>query len=833
MGSGLAVNAFTNDDRPLSPDPTTTPTPEGGVVIDFDPRPPQNLNAPQDFNAELSSNLTEQELTMLGSEVYDATDRDEKSREPWQKAYARGLNLLGLTYEERTTPWQDACGAFHPLLLESVIRFQAQAMTDLFPASGPVKTEIIGHLTEEVERQADRIKRDMNWIATKLMRGFRDESELLLFNLPMAGTVFRTWYWDERYKRPCAEYTLPEHIVMPYSATSLETTDFTRILFKNRAWVEGRQQSGYFRPDVEVQDGLRETTVIAEEKDRIEGKTNTELSDREPLKLYERHMDWFFAWDQENQLKLPLPYLVTIDSGSRKVLSIRRNWRQDDPTAERVKWVVQHKYMPGFGAYGMGLINILGGLTESATSILRQLVDAGTLSNLPAGFKTKGMRTKDDSTPFAPGEWRDVDIGQGTLRDNILPLPYKEPSAVLQSLLANIVDEGRRIGSVADMKISDMSAQNMPVGTTLAIIERSMKVMSAVQARLYHSFGVEYQVLARIVKDYMGEVPYPFALDPRDEGATRAQDYDDRVDIVPVSDPNATTMAQRILINQAIIQLTSQAPEIYDKQKVHRSMIRSLGSEEADTFVPIAAEVLPRDPVTENMDLINGKPVRAGMEQDHEAHIAVHMAAIKDPALAKTLESNPNAPAIFSAANAHVQEHLAYLYRVEIERQLGVPLPNPAEPLPPDIEFELSQMVQKAAEKLLGQHEKEIETQEILDKLQDPIVQNETRRLEIDQQKADNQRDINKAKIADKERDREAKLVETMVREVGETARTVMTTQLQEQEIASREEVEGARLSAKIGTEMMNSAKDLVGRRVDRDARRAEARMKARSKPVK
>lgn len=818
------------NDNPFNPDTATVaPTDDGGAVVDFSGLPATQPNPQSEFGQELSSFLTSTELQRHGTEVVEATDRDERSREPWRKAYARGLNLLGLQYEDRTEPWEGACGAFHPLLLESVIRFQAQAMTDLFPASGPVKTKVVGKVTDEVERQAERIARDMNWILLEKMRGFRDDTELLLFNLPLAGTTFRTWFWDLRYSRPGAEYTLPEHIVMPYSATSLDTSDFSRILYKSLNWIEAQQINGYFREDARVQESnLPAHTDVTKEKDRIEGKINTQLAETLPIKLYERHMDWFFDWDEKNTLKQPLPYLVTVDAGSRDVLSIRRNWNEADPACERVKWVVQHKYMPGFGAYGMGLINILGGLTESATSILRQLVDSGTLSNLPAGYKAKTARTKDDSTPLSPGEWRDVEVNGGTLKESFLPLPYGEPSEVLRQLLGQIVDEGRRIGSVADMKISDMSAQNMPVGTALAIIERTLKVNSAVAARMYHSFKVEYGVLARIIKEYMPSVPYSFELDERDAQATRATDYDDRVDVIPVADPNASTMAQRILTNQAIIQLSAQNPQGFDMPELNRTMITSLGSEDAEKLVPRPEETLPRDPVTENMDLLNGKPVRAGMEQDHEAHIAVHMAAVRDPAIAATLEGNPSAPAILSAAMAHVQEHLAYLYRIEIEREMGVPLPDPSEPLPPDVEYELSQTVQLAAAKLLGKHEQEVRAQEILDKLEDPIVQNEMRTLDIKEREVENKAEIEAAKLADKEKDRRAALKQTVVKEIGSTTRAALVAEVEQQDIVAREEIAGATLAGKLGSDMVKEANKAIASRVDRDLKRDIARNKPR-----
>ncbi len=810
-------------DPDFAAEPAITETEGGGVVVDFDPQPEAAV-ADVGFAGNLTVLFSDQELDRLGGEIYTLVEDDERSRAEWRRTYARGLTLLGLKYEERTEPWEGACGAFHPLLLESVIRFNAQAMSDIFPAGGPVKTDIVGRVTDEKERQSARIRHDMNWQISEKVVGYREETDMMLFNLPMAGTTFRKWRFDERRGFPAAEYVLPEHLVMPYTAASLDSTPrFTVILPKTRNWVEAQMRAGFYR-ETTIGEGVVRHTEISNEKDRIEGKQNGNTPDDRLHRLYECHTDWSFdgkdplATDQDQH-----PYVITIDSVSRKVLGIRRNWREGDKAMERQRTLVQHKYMPGFGPYGIGLINILGGLTESATSILRQLVDAGTLANLPAGYKTKVARVKDDSSPIGPGEWRDVDVGLGTLKESFFPLPYGEPSTVLAALLGQIVDEGRRLGSVADMKITDMTGQNMPVGTTLAIIERSMKVMSAVQKRLYESFKNEFRVLAEIIRDFMGDVPYPFELDSRDAQATRAKDYSDAVDIIPVADPNASTMAQRIMVMQSIIQLTQAAPNIYNLKNVHRDMITVLGSEKADFYIPPEEDVLPRDPVTENMDLLTGKPVRAGIMQDHAAHITVHMSAAEDPQIAQMLTNNPQAPAILAAANAHVLEHLAFQYRQQIEEQLGVPLPPPGEPLPEDIEYELSRLAAAAAEKLVEANTAKANAKRILDDLEDPVIQNERRALDIKQQDADTKQLKVLSDISEREAERMHDALITIFKEMSETERSTLAAEIQKGVHADEQQLRTAEIASDLGKTMLQQVANLMTAKMGADSRRRSA----------
>lgn len=795
-------------------------TGDGGAVVDFDgpkPEQPEELA----FDADLTVLFSDAELGRIGTEIISLVEEDERNRAEWRKSYANGLKLLGLKYEERTEPWAGACGAFHPMLLESVIRFNAQAMMDIFPGSGPVKTQIVGRITDEKERQANRVKTDLNYLASEKIKGYRSETDMMLFNLPLAGTTFRKFGFSKRTNTPWAEYVLPEHVVMPYSAASLESADrYTVILPKTKNWIESKIAEGVYR-DVEIGAGsITAGDEITQEKNRIDGVSNGNGADDALHRLYECHIDyWLEGRDSTVPDDQPHPYTITVDKESHKVLSIRRNWREGDTAMERQRDLVQHKYMPGFGPYGIGLINILGGLTESATAILRQLVDAGTLANLPAGYKTKQARVKDDSTPIGPGEWRDVEVGMGTLKESFFALPYGEPSTVLAALLGQIVDEGRRIGSVADMKVTDMTGQNMPVGTTLAIIERSMKVMSAVQQRLYESFKNEFRILAEIVHDFMGEVPYEFELDERDKAAaTRALDYDRKVDVIPVADPNATTMAQRIMVLQAIIQLTQTAPQIYNLKNVHRDMITVLGSEKADFYIPPDEEVQPQDPVTENMALLTMKPVRAGLMQDHEAHIRVHMAAVEDPKIIQMMAQNPSAGAIAAATAAHIQEHLAFAYRRQIEQMLGVPLPPPGEPLPEDVEYGLSRLAADAADKLLEKHKAEFQAQQVLDNLEDPVVQNERRALDIKEGELERKRAADEMKFIAANKDRRMDVLLELLRQMSETERTALQAAVSKGATISNEQIKTAELAADLGGMQLNKIAELFFKKVDMDA---------------
>lgn len=802
---------------------------DGSMIIDFNPEGP--APAPIEFGGDLSELLTSTELMTLAGEIITLVEDDDRGRAKWKETYTKGLKLLGLNYEERTDPWQGACGAFHPLLLESVIRFNAQAMSDLFPGTGPVKIKIAGKSDEKVERQAKRVRRDLNYLSTEVVVGFREETDMMLMNLPLAGTTFRTWAYDAIHKRPEATYLLPEDVIIPYAAAALHSAErYTVVLHKTKNWIKSKQQQGFYR-DVEVGAGTVTRTSLTEVKDEIRGQTaGAAMSHDWVHDIYECHINYYLEADPLNPQKRLLPYVISVDKQSHKVLSIRREWRETDDTQERVENVVQHKYMPGFGPYGIGLINILGGLTESATSLLRQLVDAGTLSNLPAGYKAKGMRIKNDSDPIGPGEWRDVDVGGGTLRENFFPLPYKEPSTVLAALLGQIVDEGRRIGSVADMKITDMTGQNMPVGTTLAIIERSMKVMNAVQQRLYESFGRELKVLDDIVRSYMKDQPYPFPLDDSEQGATREADYTNSMGVIPVADPNASTMAQKIMALQAVLQLSAAAPSIYDLPELHRDMVGVLGFEEqAERYIPREDQVEPRDPVSENMDLLNSRPVRAGIGQNHDAHIKVHMNAVNDPKMQAALKDNPAAGGIIAAASAHLLEHIAFQYRQQLEEQLGVQLPPPGEPLPEDVEYELAGLVVSAADKLLGKHEAEQKAIEVLAAMEDPVIQNEQRALDIKDKAEDNKLEIARMKDKSQGSDRKMDLLLTLLKEMSETERSTLAVEVQKGVAATDAQLRTAELASSMQGTTIGQIVSLLGLRTKLDIEKTKAKAKGQT----
>ena len=790
-----------------------SPQEDGSVEINMDGAPTEAQDLSDGvFDANLAATMDKQDLTSMGHELHELITMDLNSRKDWENTYKRGLKLLGLKYEKRTEPWEHACGAFHPLMLESVIRFNAQAMTDIFPAAGPVKTEIIGDRNRDNENQGKRVQRDLNYLTTEKITGYRDETDMMLFNLPLAGTTFRKLGFDKRRKVPWAEYVLPEHVIIPYAAASLASTwRFTIELNKDENWYEAKVASGEFI-DVDIHEQVLTSDDITEERDKAQGKTPVVNNREKSYRFYECHVDYYLKDDDLNTYQEPVPYLVTLDANSQKIVSIYRNWKKNDDAMERMISVVQHKYMPGFGPYGTGLINILGGLTESATSILRQLVDAGSLANLPAGYKTKTTRIVGKEDPLGPGEFRDVDVGMGTLKESFFPLPFGEPSTVLAALLGQIVDEGRRIGSVADMKITDMTGQNMPVGTTMAIIERSMKVMSAVQQRLYESFKNEFKVLADIVGSFMLEDPYPFELSPTEKKATRKEDYSSAVDIIPVADPQAATMAQKLMSLQAVITLSQSAPQIYNLKNVHRDMITVLGSDKADFYIPPDEDIQPRDPITENMDLLTNKPVKAGIAQDHDAHIAVHMAAAEDPKIQKMLTNNPAATSIMSAASAHVQEHLAFKYRADVEKMLGVPLPPPEEPLPQDVEYEISRLAASASDKLLQKNTAEARQEEILDAMEDPIVQNERRALDIKQEQTDNKQ-LNEAEKLKLEREKvQVDALMRVFREMSETERSTLQAELLLKTSVTEAQQKAAERAADLGkTQMAETTKRVLG----------------------
>jgi len=684
------------------------------------------------FDENLAETLEEGDIMSMASELAGDIEQDKSSRKDWERAYTEGIKLLGLQYEERTEPWNGASGVFHPMITEAVVRFQSETITETFPAQGPVRTKILGKETPDKQEAALRVQEDMNYELTEVMREFRPEHERMLWSLPATGSAFKKVYYDPNIGRQVSIFVPAEDILLPYGTSDLDTCyRLTHVMRKTKNEIVKLQQAGFYR-DIDLPDPSKEQDNIKKAKDKETGFSDIN-DDR--YTLYESHVDLMLEGDADldddgKPTGITRPYVVTLIKGSNDVLAIRRNWEQEDPLEIKRQHFVHYQYIPGFGAYGFGLFHLIGGYAKSATSLMRQLVDAGTLSNLPGGLKTRGMRIKGDDTPIAPGEWRDVDIASGALRDSILPLPYKEPSQVLMGLLGQIVEEGRRFAATADMKVSDMSAQ-APVGTTLALLERQLKVMSAVQARLHYTFKQELRLLAAIIRDYTDP---DYDYDPVDAPRkAKATDYD-HVDIIPVSDPNASTMSQRVVQYQAVIQMAQMAPDIYDLPQLHRQMLAVLGIKDADKLVPLPDDQKPKDPVSENMAALRMEPLKAFFYQDHESHIKVHMMAMQDPIVMELIGQNPKAPMIQGAMMAHVAEHVGYAYRQKIEQQLGMPLPPEDEKLPPEMEIQLSGMMAQAAQQVLQQSQAQKAQQQAQQQQQDPMIQMQQQELQIKQQ---------------------------------------------------------------------------------------------------
>jgi hypothetical protein len=676
-----------------------------------------------EFNDNLAEDMDEGQLTELSGDLIGEYDADINSRKDWLTTYVDGLELLGLKVEDRTEPWPGACNVYHPLMTEALVKFQAETMMETFPAAGPVKTVIIGKQTKEKEDAAERVKDDMNYQLTDMMPEYRPEHERMLWGLGLSGNAFKKVYYDPSLERQVAMYVPAEDIVVPYGASNLETAErVTHVMRKTKNELHRLQVAGFYR-DVDLGEPFLD---IDEAEKKIAEKLGFNPTEDDRYKILELHVNLDLE-NGDSEDGIALPYVVTIEKGTGTILAIRRNWNPDDKLKSKRQHFVHYGYIPGFGFYCFGLIHLIGAFAKSGTMILRQLVDAGTLANLPGGLKSRGLRIKGDDTPIAPGEWRDVDVPSGAVRDNILPLPYKEPSQVLNQLMNQIIEEGRRFASAADMKVSDMSA-NSPVGTTLAILERTLKVMSAVQARIYYAMKQEFKLLKGIIRDY---TPEEYSYDP-EVGDRRAKQADyDNVDVIPVSDPNAATMSQKVVQYQAVMQMAQANPQIYDQVELNKQMLEVLGVKNISKLIPSSEDQTPKDPVSENMNIINGKPVKAFIYQDHQAHIAVHMAAMQDPKILQMVGQNPQAQAIQAAAMAHINEHVAFEYRKQLEEQLGVPLPKPDETLPEDIEFELSKVMAEAAKKLSAKSASEMQQQQAQQQQQDPIIQMQQQELQL------------------------------------------------------------------------------------------------------
>ena len=779
-----------------NPDEVAVLTEDGGMIIDFEEG--AEFGTPN-FDDNIAEFMEDGELEVLASELIHYFNSDKESRKDWEQTYTKGLDQLGLKIEERTLPWQGACGVFHPLLTESVVRFQAETITEIFPAKGPVDVRIVGSIDQESQDQSVRVKDYLNYLLTDKMTEYRTETEKLLFNLPLAGSAFRKIYFDPMLDRPASMFVPAEDFVVSYGASDLTTCDrATHIMKKSTNDIKKLQVIGFYK-DVDLQEPSDDLTNIQSKYNELTGERQTYENDNRHT-ILEMMVDLDlkgFEDRKDGQVTgIALPYVITLDYQSNKILAVRRNFIEDDPLKKRRQHFVHYQYLPGMGFYGFGLVHLIGGIAKSATSLLRQLVDAGTLSNLPGGLKSRGLRIKGDDTPIMPGEFRDVDVPGGAIKDNITFLPYKEPSTTLYSLLQNIVEEGRRFASLADMKVSDMNNQ-APVGTTLALLERSLKVIGSVQSRIHNSMKHELRILSKIIYDY-GPTEYPYNIKGKE---LLKEDFDGRVDVIPVSDPNASTKAQKNMQYQAALQLSQQAPQMYNMEELHRQMLDVLGIRDADKIVPLETEIAPTDPVSENMNLLNRKPVKAFMYQDHEAHIKVHMAAMNDPKMREMVGQSPNANAILAAFTEHVTEHIAFQYRKEIEKQLGAPLPPPDEPLPEDIELRLSELVSEAAERVLASSQADERQEEIREQLEDPVIQQRERELDI------RQAEVSRKMKADAERI------------ALDLEKAKATTEVEKERIASQERIAGANIGLKAATESkkISSKEQIEGAKIGKD----------------
>jgi hypothetical protein len=743
-----------------------------GLEIELTPKE----ETADDFDANLAEYLDERELTQICGDLLGDVESDVSSRKDWMQTYTDGIELLGMKLEERSEPWEGACGVYHPLLSEALVKFQAETVMETLPPAGPVKTVIVGRETPEKMAAADRVQKDMNYQITEEMPEYRPEHERMCWGLGLSGNAFKKVYYDPNLGRQVSLFVPAEDLIVPYGATDLQSAErVTHVMRKTENELRKLQVAGFYR-DVDLGDPI---SSFDEVEKKIAEKMGFQASSDDRFKILEIQVNLDIPGHEDKDedgepTGIALPYIVTIEKGTQNVLAIRRNWRPEDETKQKRNHFVHYGYVPGFGFYCFGLIHLVGAFAKSGTSLIRQLVDAGTLSNLPGGFKTRGLRVKGDDTPISPGEFRDVDVPSGVLKDNILPLPYKEPSQVLYSLLGTIVEEGRRFASASDMKIADMSA-NTPVGTTLAILERTLKVMSAVQARVHYSMKSELKLLKDIIRDY---TPDEYSYEP-DIGTRFAKQSDyDNCDVIPVSDPNAATMSQKVVQYQAVLQLAQQAPQLYDMGQLHRQMLEVLGVKNAKKLVKIEEDQMPEDPITENMNIINMKPVKAFLYQDHQAHITVHMNAMKDPKMAALIGQNPQAQAISAAAMAHIQQHLAFEYRKQMEQLMQVQLPNPEdseEQIPRDQEVQLSIMAAQASDALLQRNQTEIAAQQAQQAAQDPVIQMQAQELEL----------------------KKAEEMRKAAKDQADVAEAAARLELERERIASQERIAGAQILAK------------------------------------
>lgn len=749
----------------LPPATTITPQEDGSVIVEYAEAQTEADNTP--FDANLAALVEPGELSALGSELVSYFEEDKRSREDWEKAYIKGLKLLGFQLDERTEPWLGACGVYHPVLSEAVVRFQSQAIMELFPPAGPVRTRIIGQVDDNREAQAKRVEEYLNYMLTVRMREYRAEHEQMLFYLALAGSAFKKVYQDYSLGRPASMFVPAEDFVVTYSTSDLSSCHrATHIMRRTKNEVKKLQVAGIYLDDDlgDPKPNATGTDQVKEQYDKLQGFSPVGAQDKR-YTILEMHVDvdlkGFEDVDQDGtNTGIELPYVVTVDKDSKKILSIRRNFRADDPLKLKRNHFIHYKYTPGLGFYGFGLIHLIGGIAKSATSILRQLVDAGTLSNMPGGFKARGLRIKSDDTPISPGEWRDIDVPGQAIKDNIMPLPYKEPSLVLSTLLGNIVEEGRRFASIADLDVGEGN-QQAPVGTTLALLERSMKVMSAIHARLHASQSDEFDLLSDLIEEYTPDV---YEYDVPGGRQVKKSDFNDRIDIVPVSDPNATSFAQRIMTQQLALQIAGSAPQLYDMRVLHRKIMGTIGIDDVDKVIPDPTQVPPLDPLSENAAAIMGQPIKAFEYQNHDAHLLAHQGLLQDP----TMAQNPNAQHMAMIMGSHIGEHMAYKYRQQIAQTMGVQLPPMGQPMSPQIESQLAPMIAHATQIVTGQHQQLAAAQAHAQAMQNPEYQ------------------LKQAEVAIKARDVARKEKETETKARVDLSKTFMRHQGEEDRLANQ-----------------------------------------------
>lgn len=783
-------------------DPESVSIGVGGIEIELEKREP----TADDFDANLADFMSDEEIAGLANELLGEFDKDVGDRKEWMETYVEGLKLLGLKYEERTEPWEGACGVFHPMLTESVVRFQSEAIMETFPAAGPVKTQILGAITPEKSDAAERVREDMNYELTEGMPEYRPEHERMLWSLPISGSAFKKVYYDPNKGRQVAMFVPAEDIVAPYGASTIDNAErVTHVMRKTKNEILKLQAAGFYS-DVDLGEPSNELDDVEKQKAKEQGFSATQDN---RFRILEMHVELDLPGYEDKDKKgkvtgIALPYVVTIEKGTGTILSIRRNWREDDEFKIKRQHFVHYQYIPGFGFYGYGLIHLIGGYAKSSTMIMRQLVDAGTLSNLPGGLKSRGLRIKGDDTPIAPGEWRDVDVPSGSIRDNILNLPYKEPSQVLYTLFQTIVQEGRAFASAGDLNVSDMSA-NAPVGTTLAILERMLKVMGAVQARLHYAMRQEFKLLKGVIRDYTDD---DYDYQP-EKGGRKAKGVDyDVTDVIPVSDPNASTMAQKVVQYQAVMQLAQAAPQLYNLPLLHRQMIEVLGVKNADKLVPIEDDQTPTDPVQENQNILTGKPVKAFIEQDHQAHIAVHMAAMQDPKIMQIVGQNPMAQQMQAAMMSHINEHVAFEYRKQIEEQLGLPMPSEEQNknMAPEVAAQVAQLAAQASARLLQRDQAEAQQQQAQQQMQDPVLQMQMQELQLKMKKME----LEEKKLAtDAAAKADQLVIEKQRLQVQERIAAMQVgakAASDRANLKSKDQLEGAKLGAQIARERAQMA---------------------------